>query len=557
MKKLGFVLTLLLLAASVVMKAQENVTLQFTATDQNGKHCQFTEVNVTNLTRGWTEVLQYPDTTMVLDVAGMGTDEQMYSTSRLGVAWPNPFNGETRVPLVLSESADVQLRVICNDGRVVISRKMRLDAGSHNVVVSLSTSGVAYLVVTAPWGNSVAKILNAQDGGDNDIRVETLSSAKRRDSATRYDVHGEFVIGDEMRYIGKIVNETGTIYSETITQEQYADETVELSFTIEHELVPIELCMDWGMSRNEVMALGHAYEIIDETEDVVAFAATSHSRDTLMMYLFDSDSLYCTTVMVSSANGDYDQLAASLLEGYFFMETQNEIGVFVNEAQTTVAVSKTDDSELAISWVALPKTVVDTTVSYTGVIAGHEYVDLGLSVKWATCNIGADVPEEIGYYFQNGENHPETSGQFNWGSYDHWTDLNGNGWVEPNEIGILIPDISGTEYDAARVMWTETWRMPTSNEIQELINNCQFESVVEGGHDCFRVTGPNGQSILLPASGYKSSSGSVSGASRAYIWSSTRHPLYEDEAYNGVIQSNASMNNMTKCKGLVIRPVSD
>lgn len=559
MKKQGILLTLLLFAASVTMSAQETVTVKFTARDQNGTHCPFTEVHVVNYLRGWIDTLSYPDTVMVFPVAGTGVEDHTSTTCSLGAAWPNPFKGEARVPLELSQSANVLMRVIRVDGAEMVSHSMHLESGTHHVIVRLSSPGLAYLIVTTPWGRSVAKLVNATEGGDNAIRVETVSSMNvRGGEPSRYDVQHEFELGDLMGYVGKTVIGSDTLYSDVVIQELISDETVVLPFTIAHENVPIELCTNWGMSRSEVISFGNAYEIIDNAEDVVAFAATSHSRDTLMMYLFDSDSLYCTTILVSSGVGGYDQLAENLLEGYYFMETQNEIDVFMNETQTTVAVSKIDNAELAISWVALPQTVVDTTVTYTGVIAGHEYVDLGLSVKWATCNIGADVPDEIGYYFQNGETHPENSGHFNWGSYDYWSDLNGNGFVDPDtEIDFLLPDISGTEYDAATVMWTETWRMPTSNEIQEMINNCQIESVVVSGHDCFRITGPNGQSIILPASGYKKSDGSTSGSDKAYIWSSTRHQLYEDEAYNGVIKVNSSVNHMTKCKGLTIRPVSD
>lgn len=558
MKKQRFLLVLLYLSASIMISAQETLTVKFTSVDQNGMYCPFTEVEVTNETRGWTETLLYPDTMLVLNIAEMGVEDYASTTCSLGAAWPNPFIGETYVPLDLPEPANVLLKVIRVDGTEAVSHSMRLEAGIHRVVVRLSSPGLAYLVATTPRGRSVAKLVNATEGGDNAIMVETVSTMKLRgEKQSRYNAPGEFVFGDKMSYVGMTCIGSNTIYSEVVSQEQYVDETIVLSFTMAHENVPIELCTSWGMSRSEVISFSNAYEIIDNAEDVVAFAATSHSRDTLMMYLFDSDSLYCTTIMVSSGVGGYDQLAENLLEGYFFMEVQNEVDVFMNESQTTVAVSKVDDAEMAISWAALPQPVVDTIVTYTGEIAGHEYVDLGLSVKWATCNIGANAPEHIGYYFQNGETHPENSGHFNWGSYDYWTDLNGNGYVEPNEIDVLIPDISGTEYDAATVMWTETWRMPTSNEIQELINNCQFESVIEGGNNCFRVTGPNGQSIIIPASGYKTSSGTTSGSNRAYIWSSTRHPLYEDEAYNGVIQVNSSVNNMTKCKGLTIRPVSD
>lgn len=331
----------------------------------------------------------------------------------------------------------------------------------------------------------------------------------------------------------------------------------QISFSTTHVNKPIELCTTWGLSHNDVVAFGNTYNVIDNTEDVVAFSATSYSRDTLMMYLFESDSLYCTTIMISSDYCNYDQLANDLLEGYFFMETQNEVDVFMNENQTTVAVAKNNNGEWAISWVALPQPVIDTTITYTGVISGHDYVDLGLSVKWATCNIGADIPENIGYYFQWGEPFPEINGPYQWYTYAYWTDLNGNGYVEPDtEIDMLIPDISGTSYDAANAMWGQLWRMPTSNEIQELINNCQFESVVMSGNNCIKITGPNGQCIYMPATGRKDGQNTY-GTNNAYIWSSIRGP-FEDEAYCGVIKSSGSnIEHYLKCKGLTIRPVSE
>lgn len=663
MKKQSLLFTLLLLATSIVMKAQVQgrIAVKFTATDESNQYCPFTEVSVTNVTRGWVETLVYPDTTILLTISGSGVNDNESSISRLGVAWPNPFTGETHVPLELVEPTDVAMKVIRADGKEVMSRLMHLETGTHRVTVCLANSGLAYLVVTTPRGSSMAKLISYAEGNKNAIQVEPVSVMSiKNGNQSRYDSHGEFASGDMMSYVGKAVIGSNTVYSEFVSQEQYADETIVLrfvstsspmipaistndvtditlttaivggnvtddggavvtergvcwggndnpaiddgqsfhvnegsgvgefsislvdlmpntiyyvrayainsegtaygelkSFRTAHENIPIELCKEWGMSRNEVISFGNAYEIIDNAEDVVAFAATSHSRDTLMMYLFDSDSLYCTTIMVSSGGNGYDQLAENLLDGFFFMETQNEIDVFMNEARTTVAVAKINNAEMAISWVALPQPVVDTSNVYTGEIEGHEYVDLGLSVKWATCNIGADTPEEIGHYFQWGEPFPEINGPYQWYTYAYWTDVNGNGYVEPDlEIDYLIPDISGSQYDAATAMWTGTWRMPTKNEIQELINNCQIESVVEGEHNCFRITGPNGQSILMPATGRKDGQNTY-GTGNAYIWSSIRGP-WDDEAYGGVIKSNGSnIDHFLKSKGLTIRPVSN
>ena len=96
---------------------------------------------------------------------------------------------------------------------------------------------------------------------------------------------------------------------------------------------------------------------------------------------------------------------------------------------------------------------------------GHEYVDLGLSVKWATCNVGADSPEEYGYHFAWGETSPKTT--YNWSTYKY---CNGDeysmtkycddsfGTVD-NKTTLELSD------DAARVNWGGKWRMPTRAEI--------------------------------------------------------------------------------------------
>jgi hypothetical protein len=117
----------------------------------------------------------------------------------------------------------------------------------------------------------------------------------------------------------------------------------------------------------------------------------------------------------------------------------------------------------------------------------HEWVDLGLSVKWATCNVGANAPEEYGDYFAWGETSPKES----------YTDDN------CLTYGVSMTDISGNpQYDAATANWGGTWRMPTQIERQELIESCSWEFIAINNVNGMRVTGPNGNSIFLPAAGY-------------------------------------------------------
>lgn len=129
----------------------------------------------------------------------------------------------------------------------------------------------------------------------------------------------------------------------------------------------------------------------------------------------------------------------------------------------------------------------------------HEYVDLGLSVKWATCNVGANTPEESGNLFAWGETKPKEI--YNWDTYLLCTSLNN----EPVEF--LKYNDKGTnlapEDDAATVNWGGSWRMPTKAEMQELVEKCTWVWTIQNGVDGFvvtsRVEGYKNKSIFLPA----------------------------------------------------------
>ena len=158
-----------------------------------------------------------------------------------------------------------------------------------------------------------------------------------------------------------------------------------------------------------------------------------------------------------------------------------------------------------------------------------EYVDLGLSVKWATFNVGASTPEEYGDYFAWGETEPKNMydwSTYKWcnGSYTTLTKYNNSsnyGTVD-NKTTLELND------DAARANWGGSWRMPTDAEMTELRTNCTWTWTTENGVNGFKVTSKsNGNSIFLPAAGYHSSSGLSNAGSFGYYWSSslkTDHP---------------------------------
>lgn len=138
----------------------------------------------------------------------------------------------------------------------------------------------------------------------------------------------------------------------------------------------------------------------------------------------------------------------------------------------------------------------------------HEWVDLCLSVKWATCNVGANTPNEYGSYFAWGETKEKDI--YNMQNSKTYGDVN------------MINDIGGNpQYDAATANWGKGWRLPSKNELQELSDNCIWEWIVQEGHNGYRVTGPNGNSIFFPAAGSRNGSNLNLVGKDGFCWSSS------------------------------------
>ena len=190
---------------------------------------------------------------------------------------------------------------------------------------------------------------------------------------------------------------------------------------------------------------------------------------------------------------------------------------------------------------------------------GHEYVDLGLSVLWSTCNVGASSPEEYGDYFAWGETKPKNS--YDWSNLKYC--ISGNSYdnarfskyVLDSKYGIVDnkTTLELTD-DAASANWGGDWRMPTSDELNELFNNCICVLTTQGGRKGYRITSKtNGNSIFMPAAGQKN--GNISselGISGYYLTSSllaeqeSRHlgnsvrPVKDIKSTNSNIQSSNS-----------------
>ena len=189
---------------------------------------------------------------------------------------------------------------------------------------------------------------------------------------------------------------------------------------------------------------------------------------------------------------------------------------------------------------------------------GHEYVDLGLSVKWATCNVGADSPEDYGNYYAWGETEPKES--YDWetykwcnGSYDTQTKY----CTESNYGTVDNKTVLELEDDAAHVNWGGDWRMPTLEELKELRNNCTWKWTTQNGVDGYKVTSNiNGNSIFLPAAGYRDDSSLRNVGSYGYYWSSSLNSSYSYGAYCLIFSSDyVGWSSNDRCNGQSVRAV--
>jgi len=194
-----------------------------------------------------------------------------------------------------------------------------------------------------------------------------------------------------------------------------------------------------------------------------------------------------------------------------------------------------------------------------------EAVDLGLSVKWATCNVGAEKPEDYGEYYAWGETQPKISYSFDnykWGSAFNLTKYNTNSsWGAVDYKTVL-----DSEDDVAHVLlWGGSWRMPTDAEWSELCTNCTWtwtDNYNGTGVKGRIVTAPNGNSIFLPAAGYQDDTDLNNVGSGGYYWSSS---LWSSSLYNYHATGRAtyvyfnsdsfSRDDINRYYGLSIRPV--
>lgn len=191
------------------------------------------------------------------------------------------------------------------------------------------------------------------------------------------------------------------------------------------------------------------------------------------------------------------------------------------------------------------------------IISGAQVVDLGLSVKWASCNVGATQPEESGDYFAWGEVKPKSV--YDWSTYKYFNGPDNTLTKYNSDSRYGRVDNKSTleaQDDAATVNWGGAWRMPTKAEQDELRTKCKWVWTTLNGVNGYKVIGPNGNSIFLPAAGCMYGGALRSAGSGGYYWSSSLYSGNPCDAYYVVFNSDVvdwDFNN--RIFGRSVRPV--
>ena len=259
---------------------------------------------------------------------------------------------------------------------------------------------------------------------------------------------------------------------------------------------------------------------------------------------------------LSITEGETSQLSATVMPANATEKTvtwtsSNTSVATVSSAGVVTAVSA--GTATITAWASDDEHFATCTVTVT---QPHEAVDLGLSVKWATCNVGASSPEERGDFFAWGETSPKT--EYTWDNYK-FTE-SGDSWSNATLSKYNTSELSGVvdnrtelepDDDAAHINWGGGWRMPTSSEAWELIDNCSWMEITQNGVFGIKITGKNGNSIFLPASD----------SSNCFYWCSTLSPRWESkdayDLYHYRGSSTLGASNYTRFVGLPVRPVRE
>lgn len=318
--------------------------------------------------------------------------------------------------------------------------------------------------------------------------------------------------------------------------------------------------IDWGISVQELKSM-HSSELdlIAETDNHLRY--TNKQQSIVLDYNFEDEKLIASSLTQSNVSSITEIVKYCLTDYIKVIETETTLLYYLNQKSTLAYGKIVQGNELkyaSVAWTYMDpnedNTSTEPDFSPSGTENGYDYVDLGLGIGWAVQNVGATSPEQNGGYYMWGETISRSS---SWWWYYSLYIGDTNSYLDETKFKTPYSNISGTNYDAARVKMGGNWRMPTRAECTSLINNCKIEEGIYNNVEGFVITGPSSKSIFIPKAGRKQKEDIKLEGVSANIWTS----FTDGKAYAYYMNINGiavgEIGSWQKYFGMSVRGVID
>ena len=348
MKRLILVITLMM---STLFATSQAVRVSFTGVDLNGSRFPIDTVSVSNITRGWTETLVYPDLTIVL--SRLGVPEVDSDLVGIVNVYPNPSTDHANVEFGIAEAGRVGISVFGIDGVQKAFWEGRLQAGLHHVRVMLDKPQMALVVVNTEKERYVAKLLQIGNGSGNllEFHENPIVSQELSSRSDRLDAYGGFEPGDVFSFVGKGTTAEGTVVtSDTEEMDIFEDETVTLVFPVETPPTPGVQSLPYFQSFESEFGTYKTYDVEGAQSWEIDYNTAKMTGYVDGTYNANEDWLISSPVDLTGVN---EAKMTMVYIGRFFNNINEEVTVWASTDYVD------GDNPATARWIQVPSTLTE------------------------------------------------------------------------------------------------------------------------------------------------------------------------------------------------------